>query len=119
MKLLKHPYHLILFLSASVVMVFFLKIDKHGFYTHYFKEIAEIELRNSQEMSDATPELSLFSISVRAKSRISKLFRDWLSISIPTTSWLSEAQFSQNYAPEDLPLLASLAYSNIHPTRAP
>lgn len=51
MKLYRFPYYLILVIAASLAMIFFLKINKKSFYNHYFQEIADIELRNSQALS--------------------------------------------------------------------
>ena len=47
------PYHLIvLSLIGSVAVLSLAKINKHNFYHHYFKSIAELEDRNSQLWSD-------------------------------------------------------------------
>lgn len=44
-----YPYHLfLLLLLGSVAMLSLARINKHNFYHHYFKTIAEVEVRNSQ-----------------------------------------------------------------------
>ncbi|GAB4414301.1 MAG: hypothetical protein OHK0039_21960 [Bacteroidia bacterium] len=46
-------------------MVFWLKIDKQSFYHHFFRVIAEVELRNSQEI-DALSAYPLASLPAAA-----------------------------------------------------
>lgn len=45
------------FVSVSFILVFFAKISKVGLYTAYFKTIAEVEIRNSQDLETGSPAL--------------------------------------------------------------
>ncbi|MEL7062154.1 MAG: hypothetical protein AAFP00_00275 [Bacteroidota bacterium] len=52
MKKPRFTYYLLLVPLLPVVLVSFKKIDKISFFNHYFKVIEEVELRNSQELTD-------------------------------------------------------------------
>lgn len=49
MRRIAYPYYLLALMATSVAVFFVMKkIDKHGFYHHYFRVIEEVESRNSQ-----------------------------------------------------------------------
>lgn len=57
MKRIAYPYYLLALLTTSIAVFFVMKkIDKRGFYHHYFRVIEEVESRNSQAV-EALPDL--------------------------------------------------------------
>jgi hypothetical protein len=49
MRRIAYPYYLLALMATSVAVFFVMKkIDKHGFYHHYFRVIEDVESRNSQ-----------------------------------------------------------------------
>ena len=65
-------------LASSVAMIFFVKINKKSFYNHYFKGIADIELRNSQAI-DLHGSIGVFALP-DLQPIVLSLF--WLGISL-------------------------------------
>ena len=87
-----------------------------GFYSHYFKEIAEIELRNSQAVSNGD-QLDVFSPDLRVRAnRLSQLF--W-SILAPQQYVLTLQLPAYAGADVFVPNLRSAAYKLSFPIRAP
>lgn len=57
MRRVAYPYYLLALMATSVAVFFVMKkIDKHGFYHHYFRVIEDVESRNSQAI-DTLPAL--------------------------------------------------------------
>ena len=52
MKAIRSTYSLFALLVAGLSMMAWLKMDKMSFYHHYFRGIAEVESRNSQDHID-------------------------------------------------------------------
>jgi hypothetical protein len=69
MRRIAYPYYLLALMATSVAVFFVMKkIDKHGFYHHYFRVIEDVESRNSQAV-DTLPallaEVKAFPVDVR------------------------------------------------------
>ena len=106
---------MILVLAASVAMILFLKINKQSFYNHYFQEIADIELRNSQAMSlDASVEL--FALT-DIKPIVLSIF--WLGLGLLFGFVVREISFNLRAEIPTANHRDVSFYKLIHPTRAP
>ena len=116
MKLLRQSYYLLIFSAISLATVFFMKINKQIFYSHYFKVIEEVELRNSQEVKTVAEWSALntsFSIA-SAKILIQHLFAHAVSDCLLKDDLIG-GQDETFIAIASSPRI----YQSAHPARAP
>ena len=116
MKLLFRPYSLFLMLSATLVMVIYMRINKQSFYHHYFKVIEDVEMRNSHALA-ASDGLAIFSLP-KVNQRLPEWFKTilgWLFVSSLVVIFLPLLQ--KESAPLPQPL--QLRFAKVYPIRAP
>ncbi len=108
------------FLAVGFVLVFSGKVSKASLFTAYVKTIAEVEIRNTQDLKqDLQGEIAILT-KVRALTRLLPSF---------SPSWFSTASFLVLPEPKmvsiRIPLRSNFSYSSSHhffstgPIRAP
>ena len=86
-------YGVVLFSGVFLSAWFFPKISQRDFYTHYFRMIEEINVRNSHSISLKTVTLSEFFAAANAFSSPKTLF--WAVLTEETRESLLSHSFSQ------------------------
>jgi hypothetical protein len=112
------PYHLVLLLMASLA-IFFSKINKRGFYHHYFRVIEEGESRNSQEVLPVGKALETRSPAWWSAERLfpvlRSLFALWVALPL---LWIPSLQ-PLNFGPFLPRPQLQRCHLRTHPARAP
>lgn len=73
MRLGSGSYRILLATIAALAMLSWLKLNKVGFYDHYFKVIEEVEVRNSTALYQGYQLFELFESKLNPKSLVNVL----------------------------------------------
>ena len=120
MKKPRFTYYLLLIPLLPVVLLSFKKIDKISFFNHYFKVIEEVELRNSQELTDEG--LAVWYIPSTVESTSISAFQTiylWLWAAVIAATIGVLARGIEHVLRSHLLLHPAVACRNLYPIRAP